>query len=57
MDHARDLACRILAEHEPRELDPAALAAMQQFRDEVATRDVAEFYEYEQAEKQDYSQL
>jgi hypothetical protein len=57
MDHARERARHILAEHEPRELDPAVDAALEQFRQVVATRDVAEFYEYEQPEKQDYSRL
>ncbi len=57
MDNARERARQILAQHETRQLDPAVVAAMEAFRQEVASRDVADYYEYEQTEKQDYSQL
>jgi trimethylamine--corrinoid protein Co-methyltransferase len=56
-DHARERAAKILADHQPRQLDPAIVAAMQAFKDQVATRDLADFYLYEQPENQDFGKL
>jgi trimethylamine--corrinoid protein Co-methyltransferase len=56
-DHARERIEKILAEHQPRQLDPQLVADMQAFRDQVASRDLADFYLYEQPENQDFGNL
>jgi trimethylamine--corrinoid protein Co-methyltransferase len=57
MDNARERAKKILAEHEPRELDPQVDAAMEEFRQMVAERSLQDFYLYEQPENQDFAML
>jgi trimethylamine--corrinoid protein Co-methyltransferase len=57
LDHARERVKQILQEHQPREVDPAIEKAMAEFREMVAQRDLAEFYEYEQPENQDFENL
>lgn len=57
IDHARERAREILVSHQPRNLDPAVVSAMDHFRQQVATRDLEDFYRYEQPENQDYKNL
>jgi trimethylamine--corrinoid protein Co-methyltransferase len=57
LDHARERVRKILAEHQPRQLDPAAVAAMEEFRQQVAERNLQDFYLYEQPENQDFTNL
>jgi trimethylamine--corrinoid protein Co-methyltransferase len=57
LDHAREKVKKVLAEHEPRELDPAVVKEMTIFKDMVAERDLTAFYEYEQPENQDFDNL
>jgi trimethylamine--corrinoid protein Co-methyltransferase len=57
IDNARERARQILADHQARELDPVVDAAMDEFRQTVASRDLTDFYLYEQPENQDYGTL
>ena len=57
MDNARERVKKILAEHEPRQLDPQLVVAMEEFRQMVAERNLQDFYLYEQPENQDYGNL
>jgi trimethylamine:corrinoid methyltransferase-like protein len=57
LDNARARARKILAEHQPRQLDSAVVAAMDEFRQQVAERNLQDFYLYEQPENQDYDNL
>jgi len=57
MDNARERVKKILAEHQPRELDPQVVAALEEFRQMVAERNLQDFYLYEQPENQDYGNL
>jgi trimethylamine---corrinoid protein Co-methyltransferase len=57
LDHAREQARTILAEHEPRALDPALEEALEDYRRRVAARPIEEFYLHELQEKQDWESL
>jgi trimethylamine--corrinoid protein Co-methyltransferase len=57
IDNARERARKILAEHEPRELDPEVERGLEEFRQTVATRSLEDFYLYEQPENQDFEAL
>lgn len=57
LDHARQKVKEVLENHQPRQLDPAVLKAMDEFRHMVAERDLADFYNYEQPEYQDFDNL
>jgi trimethylamine--corrinoid protein Co-methyltransferase len=57
LDHARERVRKILAEHQPRQLDPAVVTAMDEFRRQVAERNLQDFYLYEQSENQDLNNL
>ena len=57
LDNARQRALKILKEHQPRQLDPALVAAMDEFRAHVAERSLQDFYLYEQPENQDFNNL
>lgn len=57
LDHAREKVRQALADHQPRQLDPAVVKAMEEFRQMVAERDLADFYNYEQPEYQDFENL
>jgi trimethylamine--corrinoid protein Co-methyltransferase len=57
LDHARERVKQILADHQPRQLDPDIIAGMEALKKEVAERDLAEFYNYEQIENQDFDNL
>lgn len=57
LDHAREKVKRVLADHEPRVLDPATEKALDEFRQMVAQRDLTDFYAYEQVENQNYENL
>jgi trimethylamine--corrinoid protein Co-methyltransferase len=57
LDYAREKAKQVLAEHQPRELDPGIRKEMEDFRQMVAKRDLNDFYAYEQPENQDFGNL
>lgn len=57
IDHARERALEILAEHQPREVDPVIEKELNEFRNMVTTRNLEDFYLYETEEKQDYTAL
>jgi trimethylamine--corrinoid protein Co-methyltransferase len=57
IENARELARKIITEHQPRKLDPGLVASMDDFRQQVAHRDLQDFYFYEQPENQDYKNL
>jgi trimethylamine--corrinoid protein Co-methyltransferase len=57
IDHARERARQILAEHKPRQLDPEVTRGLDKFRQTVASRDLQDFYHYEQSENQDLQNL
>ena len=57
IDYATERAQKILAEHQPRQVDPAIAKELEAFRMTVAERDLNDFYAYEQVEMQDYKNL
>jgi trimethylamine--corrinoid protein Co-methyltransferase len=57
IDRARDRALEILAEHQPREVDPTMEHELEGFKNSVATRNLEDFYLFETEERQDYSNL
>lgn len=57
VDYARARAREILAQHQPRSLDPAVTAELDAFRREVASRTLEAFYAYEAEEMQDLEAL
>jgi len=57
IDRARERALDILANHQPRELDPALAREMEAFKESVSSRNLEDFYLYETEEKQDYKIL
>lgn len=54
IEHARERVQKILAAHQPRRLDPAVEAGLDQFRQMVAQRPLEEFYAAELEENQHY---
>lgn len=57
LDHARERAKKILAEHQPRQLDPLMEAELDEYRQMVAARPIEEFYAYEDEKLQDFETL
>jgi trimethylamine--corrinoid protein Co-methyltransferase len=57
LDLARERAREILADHQPRALDPALERELDDFRRMVAVRPMEEFYAYEAMERQDLADL
>jgi trimethylamine---corrinoid protein Co-methyltransferase len=57
LDHARARAREIVANHQPRILDPAVELALDGYRQMVAQRPLDEFYLGELAENQDWENL
>jgi len=57
LDLAREKVRQVLADHQPRQLDPAVEKSMEEFRAMVAERDLNDFYNYEQPEYQDFDNL
>ena len=57
LDNAREQARKIIEQHEPRQLPADIESGMHQFRQEVANRNLEDFYLYEQAEHQDLNNL
>jgi trimethylamine--corrinoid protein Co-methyltransferase len=57
LDHARGKVEQVLANHEPRQLDPSIVKSLENFREMAAKRDLTEFYNYEQPEYQDFDNL
>ena len=57
LDRARERARQILAEHQPRQLDPALEKELDAYRHMVAQRPLQEFYAHEAEEKQDLNAL
>jgi len=57
MDNARERVRKILAEHQPRQLDPVVVKSLNEFREQVAERNLQDFYLFEQPENQDFKNL
>jgi trimethylamine--corrinoid protein Co-methyltransferase len=57
LDLAKERAREIIANHQPRTLDPTMELELEKFRQMVATRPMEEFYAYEAIEKQDLADL
>jgi trimethylamine--corrinoid protein Co-methyltransferase len=57
LDNARDKALKILAEHEPWDLEPKLSQDLNDFKNSVANRNLEDFYLYENLEKQNYNNL
>jgi len=56
LERAKERARKILAEHEPRQIDPAIEQEMSRFRKTVAARTIEDFYAGELPENQDYGE-
>jgi trimethylamine--corrinoid protein Co-methyltransferase len=57
LDRARERARQILAEHQPRELDPAVEKELDNYRQMVAARSMDEFYAHEDERMQTWAEL
>jgi trimethylamine--corrinoid protein Co-methyltransferase len=57
IDHARERVRQLLADHQPRELDPAIERDLEAYRQRVARRPMEEFYAYEDETLQDLNAL
>ena len=57
LDRARDQVRQALANHQPRELDPAMEQELDQMRQMIARRPLDDFYLYEMEERQDWDNL
>jgi trimethylamine--corrinoid protein Co-methyltransferase len=57
LELAKERMRQILAEHQPREVDPTINKEMEAFLKSVAERDLNDFYAYEQEDMQDYENL
>jgi trimethylamine--corrinoid protein Co-methyltransferase len=57
LDRARDRVRELLMHHQPRQIDPALEAELDQFRQMVASRPIDEFYLGEIEDRQDYQAL
>jgi trimethylamine--corrinoid protein Co-methyltransferase len=57
LDLAKERVHEILANHQPRTLDPTVEHELDGFRQMVTTRPMEEFYAYEAVEKQDLENL
>ena len=54
LELARDRARQILANHQPRELDPTVEQALEAFRQQIMQRSLEDFYLGEQEDRQDF---
>jgi trimethylamine--corrinoid protein Co-methyltransferase len=57
LDHAKDRVRDILNAHQPRDLDPAMVQELEDFRSMVAERPLDDFYLYEMEDRQDWDNL
>jgi trimethylamine--corrinoid protein Co-methyltransferase len=57
LDRARQRAREILANHQPRDLDPALEQELDEYRQMIAQRPLEDFYLYELAERQEWDAL
>ena len=57
LDRARDRVREILAQHQPRQIDPAVEQELEEFRQMVAARPMEEFYMGEMEDRQNYQAL
>jgi trimethylamine:corrinoid methyltransferase-like protein len=57
LDHARERVRQILADHQPRRLDPDIERDLAAYRRKVARRPMEQFYAYEDEELQDFHAL
>jgi trimethylamine--corrinoid protein Co-methyltransferase len=57
LDHARERVRQILADHQPRELNPVVERELDDYRRQVARRPMEEFYAYEDEALQDLDAL
>jgi trimethylamine--corrinoid protein Co-methyltransferase len=57
LELAKARARKILAEHQPRQLDPAVSDELEKYRQMIAERPIEEFYAYEDEERQDFGAL
>jgi len=57
LDRARERVCEILANHRPRELDPAVERGLQEYMEMTRARSVEDFMVYEDEARQDLSAL
>jgi trimethylamine--corrinoid protein Co-methyltransferase len=57
LDLAKERVREILAQHEPRDLDPAMVRDLEDYREKVASRALDEFYLHEMQDKQDWQNL
>jgi trimethylamine---corrinoid protein Co-methyltransferase len=57
LDRARERVRKVLAGHQPRQLDPAMVQELNAYRQMVAARELDEFYLYELADRQDWANL
>ena len=57
LDHAKERVREVLAQHRPRQLDPALEQELDRYRRLVAERPLDEFYLYELEDRQDWTTL
>jgi trimethylamine--corrinoid protein Co-methyltransferase len=57
LDQAKDRVRQVLAQHRPRELDPALEQALDEFRQMIAGRSLDDFYLHEMEDRQDWDNL
>ncbi len=57
LDRARQKVDELLAAHKPRSVDPGLAGEIDRYCDEVAARDLEDFYKGEQEENQDFDNL
>jgi trimethylamine--corrinoid protein Co-methyltransferase len=57
LDHAKDRVREILAGHQPRDLEPAMVQELDEYRQMVARRPLDDFYLYEMEDRQDWDNL
>lgn len=57
LDRAKDRVRQVLDAHQPRDLDPAMVQELDDYRQMVAERPMEDFYLYEEAERQDWDNL
>ena len=57
LDHAQDRVRKVLAQHQPRELDPAMEQELAAYRQMVAERPLDDFYLHEMDDRQDWDAL
>jgi trimethylamine--corrinoid protein Co-methyltransferase len=57
LDQAKERVRQVLANHQPRELDPALEQTLDEFRQMIAARPLDDFYLYEMEDRQDWDNL